>query len=191
MKKNLLLWGTAIVLVLTAIYVTKYYNKDSNSSNTQNASYKSAQGQAVSASSDSAGQKAIDFTLTDLDGKKVSLSDFKGKNVYINFWATWCPWCVKELPDIEKVYNEYKDKDLVILAVDLGESKDTVKSFINRNNYHFKALLDSGESVAQAYNVNSIPVSIFIDKNGNITVKRVGALSAEEMQAYVKQLTGK
>lgn len=196
MKKNLILWGTAIVLVLVALYVTKYYNKESNnpvlqSTSTQTTSSQTAQGQVVSSSFDSTGQEAIDFTLTDLDGKKVTLSDLKGKNVYINFWATWCPWCIKELPDIEKVYQEYKDKDLVILAVDLGENKDTVKSFIDQNKYNFKVLLDSDQTVAQAYNINSIPVSIFIDKDGNIAAKRVGALTAEEMQSYVKELISK
>lgn len=196
MKKNLILWGTAVVLVLVALYVTKYYNKESSnqvlqSTSTQATSSPTAQGQVVSSSLDSTGQKAADFTLTDLDGKKVTLSDLKGKNVYINFWATWCPWCIKELPDIEKVYQEYKDKDLVILAIDLGENKDTVKSFIDQNKYNFKVLLDSDQAVAQAYNINSIPVSIFINKDGNIVAKRVGALTEEELQSYVKQLIGK
>ena len=183
MKKNLILWGTAVVLVLVALYVTKY-----QSPSTQSISSQPVSNQAANTLT---GQKALDFTLTDLDGKKVSLKDLKGKNVYINFWATWCPWCIKELPDIEKVYQEYKDKDLVVLAVDIGEDKATVKNFITRNSYNFKVLLDTDQSVAQAYGISSIPVSIFIDKDGNIASKRVGALSEEEMQSYVKQLTGK
>jgi thiol-disulfide isomerase/thioredoxin len=69
------------------------------------------------------GTKAIDFTLTSLDGKKVSLSDFRGKNVYLNFFATWCPPCKRELPDMEKLYREYKDKGLELVVVDLGKSK--------------------------------------------------------------------
>jgi thiol-disulfide isomerase/thioredoxin len=187
MKKNLILWGTAVVLVLTALYVTKYYNRDNKVTALQSAST-----QVTSSSIDIlTGKKAIDFSLTDLDGNKVSLKDLKGKNVYINFWATWCPWCIKELPDIEKIYQEYKDKDLVVLAVDIGEDKTTVKNFITKNSYYLNVQLETDQSVSQAYGISSIPVSMFIDKDGNIAAKRVGALSEEEMQSYVKQLSGR
>lgn len=204
MKKNLILWGTAVVLVLTALFVTKYYNKGSNntvlqspsaqtqSASTQDSSSQPALNQDISSSGDSStGQKAIDFTLTDLDGKKVSLKDFRGKNIYLNFWATWCPPCRGEMPEIEKVYQQYKDKDLVVLAVDLGEDMNTVKDFIQQNKYNFMVLLDSDQSVAVQYNITAIPVSYFIDKDGNIVAKRVGALSEEEMLSYVEQLIGK
>ena len=86
---------------------------------------------------------AKDFKLKDLNGNEISLSQFKGKKVFLNFWATWCPPCKAEMPDIEKVYNETKDSDLVILAVNINEKKDTVKSFIEKSKYHFTVLLDS------------------------------------------------
>ena len=204
MKKNLIIWGTAAVLVLTALYVTKYYDRESSNTapqspsaqvqgdSTQSTSFQTASNQDTSSSIDSStGQKAIDFTLTDLDGKKVSLKDFRGKSVYLNFWATWCPPCRAEMPEIEKVYQQYKDKDFVVLAVDLGEDKNTVKNFIRQNKYNFKVLLDSDQSVASQYNISAIPVSYFIDKDGNVVAKRVGALSEEEMQSYVTQLIEK
>lgn len=192
MKKNLLIWVTALILIAVAFYVTKNYNNaKSTSAANQTQSTQASDSQSLSTSDIKAGNKAIDFTLTDLDGKKVFLKDFKGKNVYLNFWAAWCPPCRGEMPEIEKVYQQYKDKDFVVLAVDLGEDKNTVKSFIQQNKYNFKVLLDSDQSVAAQYNITAIPVSYFIDKDGNVVTKRVGALSEEEMQSYVKQLIGK
>lgn len=129
--------------------------------------------------------KAIDFKLKDLSGKEISLSDLKGKRVFLNFWASWCPPCKAEMPNIEKLYEETKNSDLVIIAVNLGEDKDTVKSFIDKNNYNFTVLLDSNQSVAEKYNISSIPTSFFIDKNGKIVSKKIGAMTLEEMKAYV------
>jgi len=132
--------------------------------------------------------EAIDFTLKDLDGKELKLSDLKGKKVFLNFWATWCPPCKAEMPEIEKLYQETKDTDLVIVAVEIGEPLDTVKSFIDSNKYSFKVLLDSDQSVASNYNITSIPTSFFIDEEGNIVSKRVGAMNIDEMKEYIKTL---
>lgn len=132
--------------------------------------------------------KAPNISLKDLDGNQISLSDLKGKNVYLNFWATWCPPCRGEMPDIEKLYQETKNTDLVILAVNLGEDKDTVKSFISSNKYNFKVLLDSDKAAAALYNISAIPSSFFIDKNGDIVATKIGAMSIEEMKAYVAAL---
>ncbi|MBB6713444.1 TlpA family protein disulfide reductase [Clostridium gasigenes] len=133
-------------------------------------------------------EKAIDFKLKDLNGKDVSLNDFKGKNVLLNFWATWCPPCKAEMPDIEKLYQENKNSDLVILAVNLGEDKQTVKSFIEKNKYNFDILLDSDQDVAIKYNIVSIPTSFFIDKEGKIVSKKIGAMTLEEMKSYINLL---
>lgn len=189
MKKNILIWATALILVILAIYVTTNYN------NKKNIDTPLGQAPATSDSKqpsvDASSEKAIDFTLKDLDGKNVSLSDYKGKNVYLNFFATWCPPCKSEMPDIEKIYQKYKDRDLVVLAVDLGEDKDTVKDFIEKNKFNFKVVLDSGQTVGQQYSTNAIPVSIFIDKKGNIAAKRVGAMTIEDMELNVKMLIDK
>lgn len=188
MKTNRIIWSLAVILVLIALYVTKNYNKNDNK-NTLNNTPTNNQVTDFANAPDTATGPAIDFTLEDLDGNKVSLSDYKGKkNVFVNFWATWCPPCRQEMPEIEKIYQEYKNKDLVILAVDIGEDKNTVSKFINENKYNFKVLLDSDGSVAKAYNTTSIPVSYFIDKNGNIKAKRIGAMTEEQMKSYVKQL---
>lgn len=129
--------------------------------------------------------KAKNFTLKDLDGKEVSLSDFKGKRVFLNFWTTWCPSCKLEMPDIQKLYQETKSSDLVILSIDIGEDANTVKKFITENNYKFKFLLDKSQDVAVNYNITSIPTSFFIDKDGNIISKKIGAMTLQEMKAYI------
>jgi thiol-disulfide isomerase/thioredoxin len=196
MKKNIVIWGTVLILIAIAIYVT---NKNSLSSSNTNTSDSATQSQISNSNSTfnqdnsilidtNSRQKAIDFTLTDLNGNKVLLKDLQGKNVYINFWTTWCTWCVKEMPDIEKVYQEYKGKNIVILAVNMGENKITVSDFFKKNNYHFTALLDIDQSVSQQYNITSIPVSIFIDKSGKIAQKRVGAMTEDEMKAVIDEL---
>ncbi|GKU24565.1 TlpA family protein disulfide reductase [Clostridium folliculivorans] len=134
------------------------------------------------------GDKAIDFKLKTLEGKEVSLSDLKGKNVFINFWATWCPYCVQEMPEIEKLYQETKNSDLIILGIDIGEDNDTVRDFLNKNKLNFNILFDYDESVATNYNITALPTSLFIDKNGNIIKKKIGPMTLEEMKSYVNLL---
>lgn len=92
------------------------------------------------------------------------------------------------MPDIEKVYHEYMDKNLVILGVDMGEDKSTVNQFIKDNKYHFSILLDTNQDAAGQYNISSIPVSLFIDTNGNIAQKEVGAISEEQMKSIINEL---
>lgn len=181
MIKTVTIWGLAIVLVITAYFVTTNYNKDHalNQPGKNDISGNSSYG------------KAIDFTLSDINGKRVTLSDFKGKNVYLNFFATWCPPCRAEMPDIEKVYQKYKAKNLVVLAVNLGEDSKTVKDFFAKNNLSFNALLDSDKSVAQKYAISAIPVSIFIDKQGNIAAKQVGEMTMSGMETYINMLLAK
>lgn len=190
MKKNILIWGIALILIVVAVFVTKGFNKDTTDiSDTTQKPQATSQNKA-SSNNTSQANKAIDFTLYDLDGNKISLNDFRGKSVYLNFWATWCPPCRKEMPAMEKIYQEYKDKGLVVLTIDIGEDKETVKNFIQDNNFNFEVLLDSDQSVAAKYSITSIPVSYFIDKDGNINDKRVGALQEDEMRSYIKKLMG-
>jgi len=109
MKKNIILWGTAALLILIAVFITSKNNLSNNYTNqssttTQNQNTDSNSNNTILIDTNSR-QKAIDFTLTDLNRNKVSFKDFKSKNVYINFLTTWCTWCKKEMPDIEKVFQ--------------------------------------------------------------------------------------
>jgi Peroxiredoxin len=193
MKKHLFLIFSLVLLVI-ALYVNYSYKpseakaiSDVNTSNSQSNS-KDGEGSSSAVSKDVNFGKAPNFTLYDLQGNKVSLSDYKGKNVYLNFWATWCPPCKAEMPELEKVYQRTKNSDLVILAVEIGEPKDTVQSFINDKGYNFKVLLDSDQSTAAAYGISAIPTSFFIDKDGNIVAKQVGGMTQAEMEDNIAKL---
>jgi thiol-disulfide isomerase/thioredoxin len=143
--------------------------------------------------------KSADFTLPDLNGKEISLGSLKGKKVMLNFFATWCPPCKAEMPDMEKLYQETKNSDFVILAVNLGEDADVVKDFMKKNNYNFPVLLDLKGTVADKYSISAIPTTYFLDKEGNIVpfsdislgktvTRKQGAMTLEEMRFYMKNL---
>ena len=126
------------------------------------------------------GMQAPDFTLTNMNGKEVSLSDYRGEKVFLNFWASWCPPCRQEMPDMQKLYEEYGE-EVVILAVNVGENKSTAANFMMENGLDFSVLLDTDKSTARNYLVRGIPTSYFLDKDGVIINKVVGAVSYERM----------
>jgi len=123
------------------------------------------------------GKQAPDFQLLNLEGQPVSLSDFQGKPVLLNFWATWCGPCRQEMPLIQGIFEEQSGKGLVILAIDIGETPSAVNNFIQRSNFSFPVLLDTDQDVALEYNIRAIPTTFFIDKDGIIQAIKVGAFS--------------
>lgn len=131
-----------------------------------------------------AGAKAPDFELKTLTGETVKLSSLKGKKVMLNFWATWCPPCKAEMPDLEKLYKQ-KDNDLVILAVNIDPQLD-VKGFAKEYGITFPILLDEDDSVNERYQIISIPTTYFIDRDGIIQSKFIGGMNLDKM----KELTG-
>ena len=183
----------ATVLIGVSIYTVNTYNssvknKDKGNTTQSNSNNNTTTTKPIGINPNVIKTKAIDFKLKDLDGKELSLSDLKGKKVFINFWATWCPPCKAEMPEIEKIYQETKNSDLVIVAIEIGEPLSTVKPFINNNKYNFKVLLDLDQSVATKYGISAIPTSYFIDKNGDIVSKNVGAMDINQMKASIKAL---
>lgn len=132
------------------------------------------------------GLKAPDFELTTLDGKTVRLSDYRGKKVMLNFWATWCPPCKAEIPHMQKFYDEVKG-DIEILAVNIDTEND-VAGFAKKMQIHFPILLDKDEKVMNTYQILTIPTTFFIDKDGLIQNKFMGAMSLEKMYEYTKNL---
>lgn len=127
------------------------------------------------------GQIAPDFELETLDGEIVKLSDFRGERVMVNFWATWCPPCRAEMPDIEKFYE---DTDIVVLGVNLFDTESsvtTVKDFAEEYGLTFPILLDAHSDVATLYQIQPIPTSYMIDSNGKISNMAFGALTYELM----------
>ncbi|MFD1448798.1 peroxiredoxin family protein [Oceanobacillus profundus] len=127
------------------------------------------------------GQKAPDFKLITSDGETVQLSDFKGKRVLLNFWASWCPPCREEMPDLERFYQ---DKDAVVLAVNLTNmemNKKTVNEFIKTYGLTFPVLMDEEGQVSRLYRISPIPTTYMIDTKGIIGQRVYGPLNYEQM----------
>lgn len=121
-----------------------------------------------------------DFKLQSLDGQSVSLSDFKGKPILINFWASWCGPCGYEMPYLQEVYEEWSDKEVVLLAINIGDSSSTVEKFMQDHNLSFPVLLDTKQIVSQKYNIMALPTTFFIGKDGVIQEKIMGAFPNKE-----------
>lgn len=120
------------------------------------------------------GGPALPFTLNDLEGRQVSLSDFKGKIVVLNFWATWCEPCKKEMPEIQAAYAQHKDNGLVILGIHFGDNLTAAAAFAHHGRLTFPMLLDKKANVAEQYSVISLPVTLFIDSEGIIRERVIG-----------------
>lgn len=129
----------------------------------------------------SIGDKAADFTLKDAGGAEVKLSEVvkNNKSTLLVFWATWCPYCVNEIPQLKQLNTVYGNKGLKILAIDIGESGEKVKSFAKKEGIEYTILLDSNNAVANQYGVGGIPTNILIDNNGVIKHKGVHPPSEE------------
>lgn len=135
---------------------------------------------------------AIDFTLKDQYGNTHTLSDYKGKTVFLNFWATWCSPCKAEMPDIQKLYEEFQQEDVVILGVaapGLGreKSEEGIKGFLEENGYTYPVVMDTEAEAFQAYGINSFPTTFMIDKDGNVFGYISGQLSEETMRDIIRQ----
>lgn len=134
------------------------------------------------------GNKAIDFEVELLSGEKVKLSNYLGKPIFLNFWATWCGPCVREMPDIEKIKTEYGD-NLVVLAINGGELKEDVEAFINKKGFTFNIGINESGDILEKYDSMYIPLSVFIDKDGVIRERKVGTLSEQDMKNIVESLS--
>lgn len=196
MKKILSITILFAILVSGALYVQSRYNKSVKNNYIQDITKADASSTDIKAQStpqpiNMLKSKAPNFKLTDLNGKEVSLDDYKGKNVFVNFWSSTCPPCRAEMPDIETLYQETKNTDLVILSICLDDSKITAKSFIAANHYTFDVLYDSKQQAAENYNILYIPTSFFIDKEGYIIASHEGQMDLSQMKSYIQQLSKK
>ena len=116
-----------------------------------------------------------DFTLSDLDNKKISLSSYQGKVIMLNFWATWCPPCRVEMPSMEILHKKMENRNFVMIAVNIRENSSLVKDFIQRNNYTFPILLDETGETAAKYKIRAIPTTYIIDTKGKLAGVFTGA----------------
>ncbi|MBR3935814.1 MAG: TlpA family protein disulfide reductase [Oscillospiraceae bacterium] len=134
---------------------------------------------------------APDFTVYDAEGNAVKLSDFSGKPVVINFWATWCGYCVREMPAFEKIAAEYSD-EVVFMLINVTdgqqETKEEALAFIEEKGYTFPVYYDTDLSATMAYGAYSLPATGFITESGVFAGGQMGAMSEETLLNYVEQL---
>jgi peroxiredoxin len=127
------------------------------------------------------GTAAEDFRLVDLDGKQQSLSQYRGKVVLVNFWATWCKPCTTEMPAMQATYDKLREKGFVVLAVNELEDEVKVREHIKQYGHTFPVLLDRDNKVANQFGVFGLPVSVFIDEKGVVQEYIKGGLLTEQL----------
>ncbi|WP_027963288.1 redoxin domain-containing protein [Halalkalibacillus halophilus] len=137
------------------------------------------------------GDQAPNFKLSTLDGNEIELNELRGKKVFINFWATWCPPCRAEMPHMQDIHEEYGD-EVEILAVNAIASEtneDNVQDFVNELDLTFPILMDETNEVNVTYQAISLPTTYFINTDGVVQIPRkVGPMSYDEMVGYIEEL---
>ncbi|RSD27297.1 thiol-disulfide oxidoreductase ResA [Mesobacillus subterraneus] len=133
------------------------------------------------------GKPAPDFVLVDMEGNKHRLSDYKGQGVFINFWATWCKPCEREMPYIENQYQQFKDQGVQVLAIDSSESELVVNKFVARHGLNFPVMIDRGE-VQAAYGINPLPITFLVDKEGIVVKSHTGELDEDTVREFMEQI---
>lgn len=174
-KRNRLIFRTIILLVLVAAVVFALIT----SANQDKTIYK-------------IGDQAPDFQLQQInknnDLETIRLSDFKGKGVMLNFWATYCKPCEVEMPYMEELYPQYKDQGIEIVAVSLDATEAVIHQFIDKYNLTFPIPHDNRGQVMDLYKIGPIPSTFFINPEGEIVEKVEGALTLERLEGYFKQI---
>lgn len=128
------------------------------------------------------------FTLTDLAGEPLSRESLAGRPVVVEFWATWCPPCRAETPDIQEVYEGHESDGLVVLAISIGERPSTVAGYVERTGTTFTVAVDQSTSVAAQYRIVGIPTHFFVDRDGVLREWRIGSMSKKTMEKKVNEI---
>ncbi len=148
-----------------------------------------ASGEGQDASAENSVQQAPDFTVTDYDGEEVMLSDYFGKPIVVNFWASWCPPCKAEMPDFEEAYKTHSEVQFLMVNMTGGrETLESAKEHVESQGYTFTVLFDTEYSAAYAYYVNSLPATYFIDAEGNLVAYATGMLDAETLEKGIAMI---
>jgi peroxiredoxin len=153
------------------------------SAESDNAQFKEA---SARLEADDAKRQNADFTLSDLQGKSWHLRELKGKVVLVNFWATWCPPCRKEMPDLQALYDKYKDQGFVVLSIS-DEEAAKVSPFVTERNISYPVLLDPGRKVNEAFVVEGIPKSFVYDREGKLVAQSIDMRTRGQFQQMLAQ----
>jgi thiol-disulfide isomerase/thioredoxin len=131
------------------------------------------------------GKNIPNFTFDTLDGNQISLEDYDGKIILLNFWATWCPYCVQEMPDLEDID---KEEDVVVLAINSGEAKSTIQNYVDENGLDLKIVVDEEGYFSRKFYVNSLPTTYFINEEGILLGSMPGMMTAEQIQTIIQDI---
>lgn len=130
----------------------------------------------------------VDFELPGLDGKTYRLSDFRGKWVLVNYWATWCPPCREELPELEIFYNNHKDDDAVVIGVAMESIKqERLQKFVEKQFLSFPILLSEPSARTELGGIPGLPTSFLIDPSGEVVARQVGPVTAEDVEQFIEK----
>ena len=181
MKKNLNWILTAVLLVTVLVAATVLYNKYSKELSGDNLA---STPQTQSESQETNKSAAPDFTVLDKRGRKVKLSDYKGKPVVINFWATWCYYCKEEMPDFNTAYENHPDVQFMMINATDGvqETMTAAKEYVKSQGFSFDVFYDTELEAVNAYGINSFPTTFFIDKDGNLVTYASGMIDLETLE---------
>jgi len=186
-----IIWVVALVLLLLAGY--RYFDQDKPPVTAQQAQQQLSPDTAASTPKAAKGKLAPEITLNNFNGQSVKLSDYRGKVVILNFWASWCPPCKSEMPELDKAAQEFASGvDAVLLTVNLTdgsrETVDKARKYIADNKYSMTVLLDTQGRAANAYSITGIPTTYIIDKQGVIINSIVGETTKNALKDYVDKL---
>ena len=182
MKQRNLLWG-CVALVLLLVFAGILYRSLGSSMGSGNLGG-TQPSQDQQQSSENAPMLAPDFTVLDGNGKEVQLSDFRGKPVVVNFWATWCGYCVQELPAFEEVYQELGDEIHFLMVNATDNSRETVEvaqTFMEDAGYTFPVYYDTQHSAVGTYGAYSLPMTFFFDAEGHVIAQATGAIDKDTL----------